>query len=59
MSTIERADRHPVKINLWNHARAHYTPTSVIVDGLFETNNYDGVKANKDWQIMHKYEKNT
>tara|TARA_B110000305_G_C18763722_1_gene326453 strand:+ start:79 stop:222 length:144 start_codon:yes stop_codon:yes gene_type:complete len=39
----------PRKLALLNHARAQYTPTSVIVNGLFATNNYDGIQANKDW----------
>ena len=49
MATIPQPEAHPSKENLWNHARARYTPTSVIVNGLFDSNNYDGIQANKDW----------
>ena len=57
MSTIPALDKNPSKILLFNHARAQYTPTSVIVNGLFESNNYDGIQANKDWVIMNEYER--
>ena len=57
MSQTHEEIQHPSKLSLCNHARALYTPTGVIVNGLFEANNYDGIKANEDWARMHNNER--